>query len=176
MTLPPSRFPRPLASLGRASSEYSEIDSRTNFGFSSFIAFGADSCAHKRWRAARAGGGRSAVAGTLRLGRIIERSVRERPMISLERVEDPDRGPVVPRDAEANGVGSPVLREVRATDRAHIRDCSGRRRVCSSGCGARVVGAAKSRIKVAQAATRSGQALARIEIRTGHGRYSSIRR
>src|SRR5713226_9256835 len=112
MTLPPSRFPSTLASLGRANSLYSEMDSRTGFGVIS------SSCATEI--AAHIGMSEPSERLELRSserargGGILQGAARKRTMIALHRVEDANRVAIAACHAEPHGVGPVILRKMRA--------------------------------------------------------------
>src|SRR2546422_10114790 len=95
-------------------------------------------------------------------------------MIALERIEDADESRIVLRDAEPYRIGSPGGRKMRATAAsvAEITTIRQRRRVRLAD--ALGIGAAEARIQIAQTATRPGQSLAGVEVRTSHGRYISM--
>ena len=95
-------------------------------------------------------------------------------MIAFQRIQDADGGVLVLRYAEADRVRSAILGKM-GTPAAGIPYIA----MCGYGLvvrlpGALTIGAAESRIEIAQAATRPGHSLAGIEVRTGHGRYISM--
>src|SRR5712691_7874836 len=108
------------------------------------------------------------------LGGIVEGAVRVRAMIALDRVQNTDGVVFVLRYAEPDGVGAMAFRKMGAAAAgvAQIAAILYGRLVRLPG--ATGVGAAESRVEVAQAAARSGQPLAGIEVGTGHGRYISM--
>src|SRR5690349_19082083 len=112
MTFPPRTLPRPLASLGSASSEYSDCDSRTGLpSMWSGCGFRPDA------QIARQIGARLVLNETIGVthderlfhARIFEQSLRIRQMIFLDSETHYDHSPGIAYDREAHRVGTGYL-------------------------------------------------------------------
>src|SRR5579885_2119175 len=114
ITLPPSTAPNTLASLGSASSEYSDCDSRTGLGFSMRqgvlsqqvalqVGFRLALYAGVRMRRHE----RPAAAG------VHQRTVLHGRVVPLQHVADAHEAVLIPDHAEAHGVGGRAARKAR---------------------------------------------------------------
>src|SRR5581483_7054043 len=107
MSLPPRTLPRPLASLGSASSEYSEIESRTGWpsiGLLSEI-LPPQVALDVSEGLPLENGFRGMVGKDAALERVFQRTVSERMMIALQDVVKLDAFVLVGGDGETDGVG-----------------------------------------------------------------------
>src|SRR5262249_33574813 len=104
ITFPPRTLPSPLASLGSASSEYSEIDSRT--GFPCIVCSGVFAPAEALRVGHRLAGQKTFGRSRERAGggRILQGAVSERVMVPLDHVVDADRVAGLARDRKPHRV------------------------------------------------------------------------
>ena len=134
MTLPPSTLPRPLASLGSASSEYSRDRFAYRFAFHVLSdaaqrprlpIFAAGSSPRRRAPAGRHGLRRRRGWPNARRRRILQRAVGEGMMIALQHVVEAQAVGVVAREMVKRTASGRRRRESGSSIRGHSPGCRG---------------------------------------------------